>query len=114
MPWVYAPHSGGTKIPSNFHEELIKKSETFAASYAWYPDIQLKLRFKGQFCYVDTVSKKGGHIFPLCRLRYFQRGWSLALFTYSNERYEPCIFPGGKWEGTFEAALKICEPFVME
>ena len=37
----------------------------------------------------------------------------MSLFTYGNMRYEPCVFPDGKWEGTFEAALVVCEPFII-
>lgn len=114
MPWVYDPQSGGVKIPPRLHEEICKQVESYARARPWYPKIQLKLRFKSQFCYVDTMEEGDGRIFPLCRLRHFnQHGWSLALFTYSNEKYEPCIFPGGKWEGTLEAALKLCEPFII-
>ena len=113
MPWVYDPHSGGTKIPPKNHEEICKQVESFARSRPWYPKIQLKLRFKSQFCYVDTVEEEDGRLFPLCRLRHLYSGWSMALFTYSNERYEPCIFPDGKWEGTIEAALNLCEPFII-
>lgn len=114
MPWVYDPQSGGSKIPSQLHEELCKQAESYARARPWHPRIQLKLRFKNQFCYVDTIEEGDGRIFPLCRLRYFnQHGWSLALFTYSNEKYEPCIFPDGKWEGTLKAALELCEPFIV-
>ena len=52
-------------------------------------------------------------LFPLCRLRYFDKTrWSFAVFTYSHERYEPCTFPDGTWEGTIEAALQSCEAFI--
>jgi len=112
--WVYDPQSGGSKIPSQIHEALCKQAESFARTRSWYPRIQLKLRFKNQFCYVDTIEEGDERLFPLCRLRHFNKhGWSLALFTYSNERYVPCLFLDGKWEGTFEAALEVCDPFIM-
>jgi hypothetical protein len=114
MPWVYDPHSGGSKIPLQLHQELYKQAELFVRTRSWCSKIQLKLRFKSQFCYVDTIEKTDSRIFPLCRLRYFKSGtWSLAIFTYSNERYEPCLFPDGKWEGTLEQALEVCEPFIL-
>jgi len=113
-PWVYDPQSGGSKIPSLLHEDICKQAESFARTRLWYPQIQLKLRFKNQFCYVDTVEQGDERVFPLCRLRYLNKhGWSLALFTYSNERYELCLFSNGKWEGTLEAALELCEPFIL-
>ncbi len=113
-PWVYDPQSGGSKIPSQSHEAICKQAEVFARRRSWYPRIQLKLRFKNQFCYVDTIEAGDERIFPLCRLRHLNKqGWSLALFTYSNERYTPSVFSDGKWEGTIEAALETCEPFII-
>ena len=113
-PWVYDPQTGGSKIPLHIHDALCKQAEKFASGHTWYPRIQLKLRFKNQFCYVDTIEEGDERLLPLCRMRYFNNnGWSLALFTYSNERYMPCTFPDGKWEGTFVAALEVCDPFVI-
>ena len=45
----------------------------------------------------------------LCRLRYFGKEdeWSLAFFTYSNEKYSPCVFRSGSWFGTPEEAFEI-------
>ncbi len=114
MPWIYDPQSGGIKIPLKIHDEICKQIESFACSRPWYPKIQLRVRFKNQFCYIDMIEESDTRFLPLCRLRHFTReSWSFALFTYSNERYEPCIFPNGKWEGTIETALKICEPFII-
>lgn len=113
-PWVYDPQSGGNKIPPAMHEALSQQAEAFSCARSWHPRIQLKLRFKNQFCYVDTVEAEDHRQLPLCRLRHFnQDRWSLALFTYSNERYVPCLFQDGKWEGTFEAALEVCDPFIL-
>ena len=113
-PWVYDPQSGGNKIPPRIHEILSQKAESFACARSWHPRIQLKLRFKNQFCYVDTLEVGDNRQFPLCRLRHFSPDrWSLALFTYSNERYVPCLFQNGKWEGSFEAALEVCDPFIL-
>ena len=45
----------------------------------------------------------------LCRLRYFGRddAWSMAFFTYSHERYQPCSFGNGRAMGTPEQAFAI-------
>jgi hypothetical protein len=69
----------------------------------------LRLRFRGTFCYVDAQVPEGSMVMPLCRLRYFGQPdrWSMAFFTYSHERYEPCVFASGQWEGTPEEALEI-------
>jgi hypothetical protein len=112
--WVYDPQSGGIKVPPRIQEDLCGQAESFARKYEWHASVDLKLRFRGEFCYVDTCEKGSGRVFPLCRLRHFDKNnWSLAMFMYSNERYEPCLFSDGQWEGTFEAALEVCEPFVV-
>jgi hypothetical protein len=113
MPWVYDPHSGGSKIPVQQHKDISKQIEVYARTRPWYSKIQLTIRFKGQFCYIDTVDRDDKRIFPLCRLRHKNRGWSLALFTYSNERYAACLLSNGQWEGTMNDALKTCEPFII-
>jgi hypothetical protein len=45
----------------------------------------------------------------LVRLRYFGADdrWSLAFYTYSNERYEPCVLRSGEFLGTPEEALDV-------
>lgn len=45
----------------------------------------------------------------LVRLRRFSIDrWSVAFFTYGNERYEPCCFPNGEWNnGTAASAAGI-------
>jgi hypothetical protein len=72
----------------------------------------LQLRFKNQFCYLDGA-KKGEDTFPLGRLRYFGPDTlSLDFYTYSNDRYEPCMFPNGQWFGSLEDAIAICELYL--
>ena len=113
MPWVYDPHRGGVKIPKKRHHEILLQVEKYARTRSWYPKIQLKARIKSQFCYVATIEESDVRPLPLCRLRFFRENiWSLALFTYSNERYEPCAFSNGKLEGSLEDALLLCEPFI--
>lgn len=111
--WVYNPQKGGNKIPLQRYEEICKQAESFAQKRAWYPNIRLKLRFKSQFCYVDTIETGNDRSFPLCRLRNISKGWSLALFSYSNDSYQQCVFSNGKWEGTLEEALELCEAFIV-
>jgi len=105
MPWVYDPHSGGNKIPPYQYDMLRRQAETFAKTRSWFPKYELILRFKNQFCYLDALNRKEKEQFPIGRLRYFrENAWSLAFYTYSNERYAPCIFPSGEWEGTLRVA----------
>jgi len=112
LAWVYDPQSGGSKISPQTREVLCRQADSFANTRPWFPRIQLKLRFKNQFCYVDTI-EAGERVLPLSRLRHFKPDrWSLALFMYSNDRYEPTFFPDGKSEGTFEMAMGVCDPFI--
>lgn len=114
MPWVYDPHSGGIKIPSKIYEKICEQVESFVRTRPWYPNIQLKARFKSQFCYIETIEEGDERHLPLCRLRHFDlNDWSFSLFTYSNNKYEPCNFRDGKQKGTIADALEICELFIV-
>ena len=107
--WGLNPQSGGMKIPIDLHLKIIQQIKDFEKSRSWYPRLRLNIRFKTQFCYIDLVEKDDS-ISPLCRLRYFNNsGWSLGFFSWSSERYEPCIFKSGDWFGSIEDAIKICE-----
>lgn len=113
MPWVYDPHSGGTKILPVQHDILRHQAEVFAKTRPWYSEYEIILRFKNQFCYLDTMNRKDKKPFPIGRIRYLNsRGWSLAFYTYSNEKYEPCVFLSGKFEGTLEEAIEVCEMYL--
>jgi len=113
-PWVYDPQSGGCKIPKSQHMMFCNKAEKFACTRPWFSNFQLKLRFKNQFCYLDAVRRDEEESFPLGRLRYFRDNtWSFAFYAYSNESYQPCVFPNGKWEGTLEEAIKACEIYLI-
>ena len=108
-PWYFEPHTGGNKIPPKEQSDIIERANKFAISRPWHVHTTLKLRFKGQFCYVDELKNGEEQASPLCRIRYFSpNNYSLALYTYSNERYEPCIFGSGKQLGTIEEAIAIC------
>lgn len=128
---VYDPHSGGVKIPLAVRERTERRitqhgQKRYSGRYAW-----LDIRFKGALCYVDAFIEPAvptqeqlralgetreqylGRLrnapIHLCRLRYFgnENAWSLAFFTYSNERYEPCVFHNGHSHGTPEEALDV-------
>jgi len=112
MPWILSPPSRGVKIPPSSYTDISDRVSTYASSRPWNASYKLQLRFKGQFCYVDSL-EKDGTICPLGRLRYFQmEKWSLALYTYSNDRYEPCLLPQGL-SGTLEEAISVCEFYLI-
>ena len=115
MPWYFNPQSGGNKIPVNRYEVLRAQAQAFAVTRKWYPKCELSLRLKGQFCYVDVLERGETVPSPLARLRYFRDNeWSMAFYTWSHERYEPCILSNGQWQGTLEQAIETCEPFLLD
>ena len=90
----------------------------------------IDVRFKGKFCYIDAFtepyvpedydpklfgeSRRDERIerlrnvpTHLCRLRYFgdDDKWSMVFYTYSHEKYEPCMFNNGTFHGTPEEAF---------
>ena len=93
--------------------------------------IGLDIRFRGALCYVDAYTEpetpSRGLLralgetcdeylrrvrnvpLHLCRLRYFgaEDAWSMAFYTYSNERYEPCTFPNNTFYGEPEGAFEV-------
>ena len=113
MPWVYDPHSGGIKISPRHHQEISRQITSYEQTRSWYPKIKLKTRISGQFCYILTVEDNKKPM-PLCRLRHFVlERWSLAVFTYSNDRYTPVNLNGEKDQGTIAEALNIAESFII-
>lgn len=133
------PHSGGVRIPKDVQERIKKRVEEYAAkNYAGRYE-RLGIRFKGALCYIDAyqqefneppksllkitgetkekylerLSETPTH---LCRLRYFgdDEGWSLAFYTYSNEKYEPCVFMNGSFYGTPEEGFDIGATYLKE
>jgi len=66
-------------------------------------------RLSGVFCYLDAITSDATDTpFHLCRLRHFSEDcWSLAFYTYSHEKYEPCVFQSGDFFGTPEDGLDV-------
>jgi hypothetical protein len=110
--WCFSPQHGGNKISDKQRLAVCDQITAFAQTRPWYPRFCIRPRFKSQFCYLDAV-EGSGNPFPIGRLRYFApKQWSLAFYTYSNERYEPCLFPSGEWMGTIEEAIIVCEMYL--
>jgi len=129
MAWVYDPHSGGVRIPKAVQERTRRRILEHAEKKYGGRYISLDIRFRGALCYIDAYvepdvpkgwpPKSWGETrdeminrlrktpLHLVRLRHFggDDRWSLAFFTYSNERYTPCVFQSGSFEGTPEEAF---------
>jgi hypothetical protein len=130
-PWVYNPHTGGKKIPPAVQQRTEQRILDYAAKN--YPGqyTRLDVRFRGALCYIDayvepeepsrgllevTGETRNEYLermrrlpLHLVRLRYFgnEDSWTLAFYTYSHEKYEPCAFASGSFHGTPEAAFDV-------
>lgn len=129
--WVCDPHSGGRTIPPAVRENAERRILAHAQKHHSGRYTRLDIRFRGALCYIDAFVEpaeptratlrmlretraqylKRVRAVPthLCRLRYFgnENAWSLAFFTYSHERYEPCVFHNGSFHGTPEEAFDV-------
>jgi hypothetical protein len=134
--WTRDPHSGGVKIPDALQDEtkgrlLAHAEKHYAGTYS-----RLEIRFHNQFCYVDAYQEPEAGASPspgsgetgaaylerlrntpthLCRLRYCgQDQWSVAFYTYSHEKYEPCIMDNGSFHGTPEDGLDVGAVYLQD
>jgi hypothetical protein len=127
--WVYDPQSGGRQIPDSIKPRIDQRIQDYAAKHYAGKYARIDVRFHGKFCYIDAytepdepkdsllkvtgetreeyLKRMRNSPIHLCRLRYFgdENRWSMAFYTYSHEKYEPCIFDNGSWEGTPEEAF---------
>lgn len=130
--WVLDPHSGGVKIPEKVKASTTNRILKYAEQHYAGKYIRIDVRFRNQLCYIDAYkepwmqpeseydAERWGESYAerlerlrnlpihLCRLRYFgnEDQWSMAFFTYSNEKYSPCYFPNGTFFGTPEEAFE--------
>jgi hypothetical protein len=136
--WVYDPHSGGVKIPPAVRQRTAERIEKHAQSKYAGKYTRLAIRFHGALCYIDAFTEpeeptaadlratgetreaylERHRNFPLhlCRIRYFgdEDAWSLAYYTYSHERYEPCVFDNGTFHGTPEEAFDTGAVYLLD
>lgn len=135
-PWVFDPHSGGVKIPEKLKEQTKQRILAHAEKHYAGRYTRLDIRFKNQFCYIDAYTEPAmprgrwtdktetreqqlerlrSTPTHLCRLRHcgLER-WSLAFYTYSHERYEPCVFASGEFLGTPEEGFDIGAVYLQE
>ncbi len=137
MPWVYEPHSGGVKIPPAVRERTEQRIRAYAQQHYAGKFTRLDIRFHGALCYIDAYveppepSRKLLRVLGetraqflkrvrdvpvhLCRLRYLAEDrWSMAFYTYSNEKYQSCAFNTGKDHGTPEEAVETAAVYLRD
>jgi len=136
--WVYDPQSGGKPIPEAAKPRIKQRILAHAEKHYSGKYNRIDVRFRGQFCYIDAYTEpyvpedfnvelfresREEHIerlrstpTHLCRLRYFgdEDRWSMAFYTYSHEKYEPCIFDNGGWHGTPEEAFNTSAVYLTD
>jgi hypothetical protein len=129
--WVFSPDSGGVNVPPAVRARVEARIRRYAEEHYAGKYTRLDVRFRGPFCYIDAYTepeepskdllKATGETraqflerlrntpLHLCRLRYFgnEERWSLAFYTYSNERYELCVFHSGDFFGTPEEGFEV-------
>jgi hypothetical protein len=128
--WMQSPLAGGGKIPEKEKPLISQRILAHAAAHYAGKYTSIDIKFKSGFCYIDAYTEPyTGEKHPtadlgetreeyidrlrhtpthLCRLRYFGLDrWSIAFYTYSHEKYEPCTFDNGSWFGTLEEGFDI-------
>lgn len=109
-PWAYNPHVGGSKIPPEVRRRTERRIRVYAEAHHGGRFNRLDIRFHGALCYIDAYVDVTPDVpLHLCRLRYFRNddAWSMAFYTYSHEKYEPCLFRNGTFHGTPEEAFEM-------
>jgi hypothetical protein len=106
--WVYNPHVGGVKISPAVRLRTEQRIRAYAETHyrgKFGKFNRLDIRFRGVLCYIDAYIEPRQTVpLHLCRLRYFgnEKAWTMAFYTYSGKKYEPCVFGNG----TFHADWK--------
>lgn len=121
--WQFDPGSGGRPVPDAVRRAT--KAAILAHGQRHFTGLyrELGVRFKAQFCYVDAYvepeepvadeesvdagGNRGEYLervrsseLKLCRLRFFAPDrWSLAIYSYAQERYETSVFADGGFVG---------------
>lgn len=137
--WAYDPQSGGKKIPDSIKPRISQRILLHAKNHYTGKYNRIEVWFRGKFCYIDAytepfvASDYDPKLFDdksreqriaelrdipihLCRLRFFgdEDRWSMAFYSYSQMKYDPCVFDNGTWLGTPEEAFDTSAVYLME
>ena len=119
--WQLNPHAGGRSIPESMRRAtttgIIEHANThFAGHYA-----EIVVRYRAQFCYVDANLEPAAppadasNSLQLCRLRFLGPDrWSLAVYSYAHERYEPSVFGDGEFVGRAEDGFDLAANLYLQ
>lgn len=92
-------------IPENTRQLLLQRLRRHAHD-RWPGLINLSVRYRAAFAYVDGVTVDGETL-RLCRLRYLgsASAWGFAVHLASKDGYEDSVLPKGSFAGSPEEAL---------
>lgn len=92
-------------IPTSTQTSL-RQRLTERAHERWPQLVQVQVRYRAGFAYVDGVLA-GGEQLKLCRLRYAGSAsqWGFAIYRASHDDYQDSSLPTGYMAGTAEHAL---------
>jgi hypothetical protein len=92
-------------VPEPTKAALTQSLQAHAREH-WPQLIDLQVRFRGQFAYVDA-EVADADVLPLCRLRYLGTAdvWGFGLYLASSDKYEDQILPTGSFTGPATDAL---------
>ncbi len=129
--WMWSPHSGGSRIPPRVQVQTQERIHHHAERHYSGRFLRIEVSFRGAFCYINAycepeapspdllralseteaeyTERLRSMPLHLCRLRYFggEEQWSVAFYTYSQERYEPAFFPSGEMFGAPEEGFDL-------
>jgi hypothetical protein len=63
--WVFAPDSGGVKMPEAVKQRTEARLHRYAEQHLAGRYTRLDIRFKGQFCYVERSTFNASYSLPL-------------------------------------------------
>ena len=134
-PWVYSPHTGGKSIPPAVRARTQQRILDYANKQYAGKFIRIDVRFRGALCYIDAymepdtvgMSPPSGETreqwierlrsvpLHLCRIRYFGdvERWSIAWYSYADEKYHPIVFGNGQDQGTPEEAFELAARYLQ-
>jgi hypothetical protein len=106
---MYTPHLDGEKIPEPVKERTRARILAHATEHYAGKFTRLEVRFRGAFCYIDAFEEPhlGEDFSPPDWPETREQRWTLAFYTYSNEKYVPCLFGNGKDHGTPEQGFDV-------
>jgi hypothetical protein len=131
-------HSGGVKIPQAVRDQTQNRILAYAKKHYSGKYTRIDVLFQGQLCYIDAylepyvpyafdpsvagesreeyIERRRNTPLHFCRLRYLgdEDHWSMAIYTYSHEKYEPCVFDNRHFLGTPEEAFETAAVYFQD